>query len=128
MAKKRASPSKKSLANLKPFKPGDPRINRNGRPKIMPLQKALMAAILGHTNEEDLTKSEIAEVVKNMLSIAKDKRAYQSTAAVNAGKEILDRAFGKVKTMEEDEIEAKEIVWNETKTYAKAPAKTKKKK
>lgn len=113
---------------LKPFVKGDPRINRKGRPKVMPLQKALMAAILGHTNEEDLTKSEIAEVVKNMLSIAKDKRAYQSTAAVNAGKEILDRAFGKVKTMEEDEIEAKEIVWNETKTYAKAPAKTKKKK
>ena len=119
---------RKPPGNGKPFVKGDPRINRKGRPKVMPLQKALMAAILGHTNEEDLTKSEIAEVVKNMLSIAKDKRAYQSTAAVNAGKEILDRAFGKVKTMEEDETEAKEIVWNETKTYAKAPAKTKKKK
>ena len=118
---------RKPPKNSKPFVKGDPRINRKGRPKVLPLQKALMAALLGHTNEEDLTESEIALVVKNMLAIAKDKRAYQSAAAVNAGKEILDRAFGKVKTVDEEDEPGKEIIWNETKTYSKPPAKPKKK-
>lgn len=110
---------RKPPGNGKPFVKGDPRINRKGRPKVLPIQKALMAALLGHTEEEDLTKSEIAEVVRNMIAIAKSKKGYQSPAAVNAGKEILERVFGKSKTQEDEEATPKEVVWNETKTYVK---------
>lgn len=98
---------------LRPFVKGDPRINRNGAPKKLPIQKALMEALLGHTDEEDLTESEAAMIVRALIRQAKDDRSIKQ---VQAAQEILNRAFGKPK--ETIELEApKPIVWQETKTY-----------
>lgn len=100
---------------LKPFVKGDPRINYKGRPKVLPLQKALMQALLGHTKEEDMSKSEIAQVVTALI-----KEAKTGMNKVAAAKELMERAWGKVKVMEEEEGSGKGgIVWNEVKTYAK---------
>ena len=83
--------------------------------KKLPIQKALMEALLGHTEEEDLTKSEAAAIVKALIATAKDKRLGSNSVA--AAKELLERAFGEVKQI--DEEEQKEVVWVETKTYEK---------
>lgn len=92
MARKGGAPE-----NLKPFVKGDPRINRKGQPKKLPILKALMAELLGVKEGEDMTKSELAKVAKAMIETAKSKKSYNQ---VNAAKEILDRAFGKVKEAE----------------------------
>lgn len=106
---------KRSLANLQPpWKAGDdPRRNMKGRPKVLPLQKILMQELLGYVkDEQDMSESEIALVVSALVKQAKGK----GPASVAAAKEILERAFGKVK----DSLEVKAqvgITWNETKTY-----------
>lgn len=90
--------------NLKSFVKGDPRINRGGRPKKLPVLKKLMEELLGGIDGDDLTNSELAAVVKNMISTAKSKNKLH----VVAGKEILDRAYGKSVQKEEVEVTMKE--------------------
>ncbi len=100
-------------SQLKPFVKGDPRINRKGAPKKLPILKELMRELLGSDND-DITQSEAAHVVKALIETAKSKKG----ASVLAAKEILDRAFGKVK----DEVEVNQTVnWVETKNYEGKP-------
>jgi hypothetical protein len=97
------------------FKKGDPNINRKGRPKQLPVLKMLMAELLGHTDEGNMSDSEIAEVVKALIRTAK---STSNPGQVAAAKEIMERAFGKVK-QEIEQTGKQEITWNETKTYKK---------
>lgn len=99
--------------NLKPFVKGDPRINRKGAPKKLPRLKALMDAMLGD-NKDDITKSPIAKVVQALIDETTNKKL--GAQRTQAAKEILERAFGKAKPV--NDIEQEEpIQWNETKTY-----------
>ena len=115
MAKKRSGNPRGNIANLKPFVKGDPRINRKGAPKKLPILEMLMAELLGGKTD-DLTDSEMAKVIASLLDTAKGK----SQLRVAAAKEILDRAFGKPKQNKDEPApsEAK-IEWHETKTYKK---------
>ena len=96
------------------FKKGDPRINRKGAPKKTPLLKALMDEMLGGVDENDLTKSEIAEVVKALITEAK-----YGKMKVLAAKEILDRVYGRAEQSIKVDVPPPTIQWNETKTYKK---------
>lgn len=109
MAKRKGNPDIAKYG----FKKGDPRINRSGANRKLPVLKELMSRLLGHTNEEDMTQSEIAQIVEAMISTAKNK---SNPLQMAAAKEIMERAFGKAKP-HVDEDELKPIVWNETKTY-----------
>lgn len=103
----------------KPFVKGDPRINRQGANRRLPLMKELMNQLLGHTNEEDLTQSEAALIVSALISTAKAKGL---PTQVQAAKEILERAYGKVK--DETQVTGNvAIEWKETKTYKSDGAK-----
>lgn len=117
MTKQRSGEKKKrgNVANLKPFVKGDPRINRTGQQKKLPILKMLMTELLGHKDGEDITKSELGKVVKAMIEEAKKPR---SALKVQAAKEILDRTFGKAKS-EDQPTEEQTIIWKETKTYKK---------
>lgn len=108
---------KYNTQNLRPFTKGDPRINRKGRPKQMPAMKALFDALLAPGEGEDITKSRIAQVVEAMISETKNKK--RGNQRVAAGKEILDRVFGKVKSESEQAPPPPPVQWNETKTYTK---------
>lgn len=81
------------------FKKGDPRINRKGAPRKMPILKALMTELLGTKEGQDMTKSELGNIAKAMIATAKNKKSFNQ---MNATKEILDRVFGKVKSEGED--------------------------
>jgi hypothetical protein len=85
----------KNLGKKHGFKKGDPRINRNGAPKKLPVLKELMRQVLGHDGQ-DLTKSEMGKVIKALAETAKQKG--QKIPQIMAAKELMDRVFGKVKT------------------------------
>ena len=70
----------------KPFKKGDPRINRDGRPKLPDISEALEKVL----NEEEDGMTALDAVLKALRNKAKkgDVRAIQ---------ELLDRAYGKSK-------------------------------
>ena len=97
------------------FKKGDPRINRKGAPKKMPAMKLLMEALLGSV-DGDITKSRIADVVESLIDETKNRRL--GSQRVMAAKELLERAYGKVKAVDDVAI-TQPIIWNEEKTYLK---------
>ena len=72
MAKKRGNPDLKKYHFKKndPKNPknNDPRINRKGQPKKIPVLKALMAELVGHTDSESLDDSEIGAIVKALIA------------------------------------------------------------
>lgn len=108
MARKGGNPD---LAKYQ-FKKGDPRINRTGLQKKTPLLKKLMDELLGHTEEEEMTDSELALVVKALIAEAKTGKMKTMAA-----KEILDRVYGKPAQTVKVDGPPTQIVWNETKTY-----------
>jgi hypothetical protein len=67
----------------KPFTKNDPRINKKGRPKVLPDLNDLLI--------ETLTKDELIEILKARRSNAKTKFGTRDTEL------LLDRAYGKVK-------------------------------
>lgn len=120
MKKRRKSTTAEGYANrikhLKPFKKGfDPRRNIKGAPKKLPLLKELMKEMLGADSDTPISESPIAKIIQALIDETTNKSKGAQRA--NAAKELLDRAFGKVKASE-DEKSDQPIVWNETKTYS----------
>lgn len=73
--------------NLKPFKKGDPRINKNGRPRKLPGLTDVLTKILG---EDDQGKSLAIEILEKWGEMAKKGN-------LKAGEMLLDRAYVRVK-------------------------------
>jgi len=96
------------------FKKGDPRINRKGAPKKIPILKALLDELLGVPDGKDLTDSEMAKVIQAMIGTAKAKSNKNQIAAA---KELLERAFGKVATKIELPNGGLPVSFPITKTY-----------
>jgi hypothetical protein len=71
--------------NLKPFKKGDSRINRNGRPKTVPGLDKLLIEVLG---AEVGKKSKVQLVLEKLVKLA-------INGNVRAAELILNRAYGK---------------------------------
>lgn len=69
--------------NLKPFKPGDERINREGRPKKLPAIDDLLAEVLG---EGDKAKLILEAVIRRAMK-----------GDVRAAEVLMDRGWGKAK-------------------------------
>ena len=73
--------------DAKPFVKGDPRINRKGRPKILPELEVIIAEVLSETNKDGKTAAEqVIQTLKNRAIKDGDVRAIQL---------LLDRAYGK---------------------------------
>ena len=72
--------------DAKPFKKGDPRINRAGRPKLPDISEALEKVL----NEEK-------DGIKALDAVLKALRAKAIKGDVRAIQELLDRAYGKSK-------------------------------
>jgi hypothetical protein len=72
--------------DAKPFKKGDSRINKNGRPKLPDLKEA-MAKLF---NEGKDGKSALDKILKAL-------EAKAAKGDVRAAQELMDRAFGKAK-------------------------------
>ncbi len=77
-------PNEKNLEKRVSFKKGDPRINREGRPKKIPALDTLLAELLD--DDEESAKLILAALIKK----AKE-------GDVRAAQVILDRAYGKPK-------------------------------
>jgi len=73
-----------NLKKRKPFKKGDPRINRKGRPKMPDLSEAI-AKIL---NEEKDGKTALEAILAAL-------RAKAAKGDVRAAQELFDRGYGK---------------------------------
>lgn len=89
---------KKKGPGRKLFVKGDPRINRLGGPrgdKKIPMLKILMAELLGTDDLGSLDQSNLAQVIKALVEVAKDKN---HPLMVQAAREVLDRSYGKVTT------------------------------
>jgi hypothetical protein len=71
----------------KPFKKGDSRINRNGRPKKLPQLDVLLAEVLGDTEEGKTHAQQILEAI----------RRKAKNGDVKAAQLLLDRGYGKAK-------------------------------
>lgn len=71
----------------KPFKKGDERINRKGRPRLLPEIETLIAEVLG----EEKDGKTAAEVILMAL------RAKATKGDIRAAELLLDRAYGKSK-------------------------------
>ena len=74
-----------------PFKKGDPRINREGRPRKLPDLDSLLIDVLGERIHDK-------EALKDIL-IALRKKAIAGD--VRAAELLLDRAYGKLKQQQE---------------------------
>jgi len=79
-------PNLENLENRKPFKKGDERINRKGRPKLPDLKEA-MAKLLA---EEKDGKTALDAILAAL-------RAKAAKGDVRAAQELLDRGFGRSK-------------------------------
>ena len=76
----------KNLEKRKPFKKNDPRINRDGRPKLPDISEALEKVL----NEEK-------DGLKALDAVLKSLRNKAIKGDVRAIQELLDRAYGKSK-------------------------------
>jgi len=87
------TPTDKQLANLKPFKKKDPRINRHGRPKsfdvLRKLAQRIAAEPIAEKNGYTVTRIEAMLLAMSSSKNPSDRRAF------------LEYAYGKVK----DEID-----------------------
>lgn len=94
--KKELKGRERSKANLIPFKPGDPRINRKGPPKKVVRLQNLLNEIFGVTfeNPEEIKKSDVGKIM-----IALSKAAKRGN--VHAANSVLDRLYGKPKQVVE---------------------------
>src|SRR5690606_3221132 len=91
---------KGKLDNLKPFKKGDERINRAGRPKKLPALDTLLADVLG---EEKDGKSAAQAILMALRSKA-------AKGDVRAAEVLLDRAYGKVKQPINVQVQEKQVM------------------
>jgi len=85
---------------LKPFKKGDERINRAGRPKKLPALDTLLADVLG---EEKDGKSAAQAILMALRSKA-------AKGDVRAAEVLLDRAYGKVKQPINVQVQEKQVM------------------
>lgn len=76
-------PRKDIAKDGKPFKKGDPRINRKGRPKVLPLLNEAIEKVI---NEEQ----GVEEIIRALYN-----RAIKGDTL--AARELLDRYYGKAK-------------------------------
>lgn len=81
------------LANLKPFSPGDPRINRGGRP-VSTITKSLRRLMSAPESESDDSRSKADELAGLLYDIATGK-AKATNVQLAALKEIVDRIEGR---------------------------------
>jgi len=84
------------MKNLKPFKKGDPRINRKGAPRKLPELDVLLADVLG---EEKNGMTAATAIIKALFAKA-------LKGDVRAAELLLERAYGKAKQPIEGEINA----------------------
>ena len=73
------------IDNLKPFTKGDPRINRNGRPKTVPGLEKLLIEVLG---AEVGKKSKVQRILEKLADLA-------IKGDVRAAELLLNRCYGK---------------------------------
>lgn len=71
--------------NLKPFKKGDPRINREGRPQKLPAIDEVLSKVLNESGANGLMRAE------NIMR----KMAIKAETDVRAAEMIFDRAYGR---------------------------------
>ena len=84
----------KGAADGVPFKKNDPRINRQGRPPKLPELEKLLAEVLGaEVNNRSAMK---------MILAALCKKAQKGD--VRAAEILMDRAYGKLKTLSEIDL------------------------
>lgn len=103
----------KEAAKKYRWKKGDPRASEAGKKsaKKLPALRALMTALLGGEDGTPPEQTPMAEIVRALIKETKNTKIGAQRVA--AAKEVLDRAFGKVKDadkMEEGESEAKKII------------------
>ena len=84
--------------NLKPFDKNDPRINRKGRPRVLPELKEVLTEILS----EEITNQK-GEKATRLEAILRTLNAKAQKGDIRAIQEVLDRAFGKSKSSTEME-------------------------
>lgn len=115
MAKKRSDNNKPFLEAAKKVRwtKGDPRAVAAGKKgqKRLPKLRELMEAILGGDEGTPPDKTPMAEIVRALVKEVKNPKLGAQRVA--AAKEVLDRAFGKVKDadkMDEAGNEAKKII------------------
>lgn len=94
-------------SQLKPFKKGDPRINRKGPPKKIVRLQNLLEAVFGIEIDtpEEIKKSSVGKILKAM-----EKGALKGN--IHAANSLLDRLYGKPKQSVEvsGALEAREEV------------------
>ena len=82
-----------SMANLKPFKPGDVRINRRGRPKVADELRALLLEVL---HEKALTTDGASVTVNGHAVTNIELIIRQMIRNPRLFEQVLNRAYGKV--------------------------------
>ena len=88
--------------NLKPFDKNDHRINRKGRPRVLPELKEILSQILS----EEITNSK-GDKIQALDLIIRQLTAKATKGDLRAIQEVLDRMYGKSKQIiETQSIEA----------------------
>ena len=82
-----------SIANLKPFQPGDLRINRRGRPKVADELRALLLEVL---HEKALTTDGAPVTVNGHAVTNIELIIRQMIRNPRLFEQVLNRAYGKV--------------------------------
>ena len=92
----------KAAENLKPFKTGDPRINRKGRPKSFDALRELAQKISHETLDTKDGKRTVAEIILRQMATDPKQRI-----------QFLEYAFGKVPTNLDVTSGGEKINWKE---------------